>query len=130
MPKDKSDIECRYCKEVGHYKNECPKLKNKPPRTNAPSRPRLLGANHQKQNVSNPRKQNVSSRQTYQNRPKTPPSFMDLFPEPEWKSPNPKQANSWGDKSFKDVTEVIEEEQGEGEEYIEEDSGILKMVML
>lgn len=106
MPKDKSDIQCRYCKEYGHYKNECPKLLGRNNTNNLKGRPRLLGAKN-----TSPYKHT----KTHIKQPvKTKDETIDMFPEPSWTISKPVTKVGWGtDKSFSEIVktknEIVEE---------------------
>jgi hypothetical protein len=42
MSQQSTEIICRYCKGIGHYKNNCPKLTSKPVTNTYQKRPRLM----------------------------------------------------------------------------------------
>lgn len=90
-------IQCRYCKQTGHYKNKCPKLAGKP------QQPRRYNNNRDSQN-------NFDSRKPAPNEIKpdpTPskPKFEDEFPS--LGEVDEKKPSAWGDK--KSFASVISE---------------------
>lgn len=138
-------IECRYCKQKGHYKNKCPKLAGKPPKQynnqpprNNEQRPRnneQRPRNHERRQLNQPRPGETRADEARRmktinpSKPKPPPKpvFENEFPQLATSSaPVP---SVWGGKSFATVlttqppppVEEVEED---------EDSSYMKLEVL
>ena len=139
-------IECRYCKQKGHYKNKCPKLAGKPPKQynnqpprNNEQRPRnneQRPRNHERRQLNQPRPGETRADEARRmktinpSKPKPPPKpvFEDEFPQLAAPT-TPAVPSAWGGKSFATVLTTQPPPLVEDKEE-EEDSSYLKLEVL
>lgn len=113
-----NEVECRYCKAKGHYKNQCPKLTGNKDR-NRDSRPWTARGRESSYGRRGNKSRGGDSRggdsrgSRCEYKPRQPikppkPSYEELFPAIDAKSDIPTVVNVWGKKSFVDVLEDTE----------------------